>query len=115
MSMIQKSKPELVQAYNRARSAIANAKEKSRGAAQRGTSAVLTVGGGYIVGMARKKMGEGSDNKILIPGTEIEGDLLAGGALVGAGLLGLGDEYAPQLTALGSGMLAGYAAIAALK
>ena len=73
MAIEQKSKSQLVSALSRARGTLASAKEKTKGATRRGGNALLTAGAGYGVGMAKKKLGDAS-GKILIPGTEIEGD-----------------------------------------
>lgn len=114
MAAIQeKTKSELASAYERMKNGIAKAKAESKQLAARGTTAGLTVGGGWAVGAARKRFGK--NGKTLIPGTEVEGDLAVGVVLTLAGLVGAGDELAPQITGLGSGVLAGYAALAAAK
>lgn len=112
-NLAEQPKSKILSAYERARNTIQKGRAEAKGVALRGTTAGLAVGGGWAVGMARKKFGSGG--KTLIPGTEVEGDLAVGIVLTAAGLFGLGDEFSPQVAGLGSGILAGYAALSAAK
>jgi hypothetical protein len=114
-NLVEKSKGELAAGLQRARAALANAKENGKAITNRAISSSLTVGSGYLVGLSRKKLGQGSQKKLLVPGTEIEADLAIGVLTTLAGVAGVGDENAGHLCAIGSGTLAGYSAITAFQ
>lgn len=114
-NLATKSKTDLAAAYNRAVSTIKNAKGQARAMTGRTVGTALCVGTGWAVGAARAKMGEGTEKKLLVPGTKIEADLAAGILLTLAGIVGLADDYSDELCAVGGGALTAYAAISAFN
>ena len=115
MNAMQKSKEELAKAYERGKTALANARKNTKAITERAVNSALTVGAGYGVGALRNKFGEGSEKKIYIPGTEIEGDLAVGVVATLAGVAGLAEDKSDTLSAIGAGALAGYTAINAFQ
>jgi hypothetical protein len=111
MSNTAISKTEAVKALQRAKTSIANFKRKTQVPIRRTVNGALTVGAGWAVGVTRANYGEGAEKRILVPGLEMDADLLGGGALLLAGIMGFADEYSDSLCAIGSGALAGYAAL----
>lgn len=110
----EKPKSEVVKALKRARTAIQNTREGAKAGAARAINTGLTVGSGYGVGLLRKKYGEGANNKLFIPNTEIEADLAAGVLLSLGGIVGIAGDKSDSVAAVGGGILAGCLAINAL-
>lgn len=109
-NLATKPKSQLVAAVERYRGSIARAKEQAKAVGRRTINGGLTVGSGYAVGMARNKFGA-----VEVPGTEVPADLAIGCAATAIGLMGWADDYSDAIVAVGSGTLAGCAAIYALQ
>lgn len=110
----QYSKSELAAGFARMRGVVKRANEKTKLVAARGVNSGLTVAAGYGVGVLKNRMGDENGN-VLIPGTNVQADLAAGVVLALAGVAGMGGNRADEIAAVGSGMLAGYAAVAGYK
>ena len=99
---IQGNVSDLRQAVERYRNQLKAVKIEGQRMAVLGTHAVLTAGGGAIVGVLRVHA-----PKI---GGKIDTPLLVGSALCTAALLDIGGDYSDEMNALGAGMLAAVAA-----
>jgi delta 1-pyrroline-5-carboxylate dehydrogenase len=108
-NLTEYSKSQLASALQRSKSIIAKARNETKLITKRTVNVGLTAGSGYLVGLARNKLGDGG--KLKIPGTEVDADLVAGVVMSVAGLAGFGDDYNEQLCSIGAGTLAGYLAI----
>lgn len=115
MNAMEKSKNELAKAYERGKATLARARTETKAITGRAVNSALTVGSAYGVGALRNKFGEGAEKKLLIPGTEIEGDLALGVIATLAGVAGLAEDKSDLLAAVGSGSLAAYVAIASFQ
>lgn len=108
-SLSTRSKTELASSLTRAKALASRARESAKAITKRTVSSALTVGAGAAVGVLHAEFGEGG--KVLLPGTEVEADLVLGIVTAGLGVAGVAGEYSDELAAIGSGALAGYAAI----
>jgi hypothetical protein len=99
------SKSSLVQALQRAKSTMANARAEGRKMTSRGINSGLTIGSAFGAATLRKNYGEGAEKRLVIPGTDVDSDLALGLAGVALGVVGLADDYSDPLAAAGSGLL----------
>ena len=109
------SKSKLAASLERMQSTVKRARQETRQITSRTVNTVLTAGSGYMVGALHNHFGTGEENKVLIPGTEIEADLALGVVISLAGVVGIADDYSEEMCSVGSGILAGYLAIKASK
>lgn len=100
-------------AVERYRGSLRRIREQAEVVSNRAVGLGANVALGAAVGAARKKWGEGPENKIAIPGTRIDADLAAGVVLALAGVTGMAGKQSEVVTAVGSGVLTGYATLAA--
>ena len=95
---------QLRDAFTRANRRVQRFAERSAEYSERGVAAMATVTGGAMVGAA-----EGMLDDPNVPGTGMPITAAAGGALMLAGIAGLGGKQAEAVTAMGAGMLAVHA------
>lgn len=115
MADLDMTKTQALAALKRARTTMANVREKSRVPIARSVNGALTAGAGWGVGVMRSRYGEGADKRVLIPGLDMDADLVIGGGLLIAGVAGLGDKFSDAMVAMGGGTLAGHLAIEAFN
>lgn len=109
--MMDMSKQELQKALVRAKSSMARIRETSGEIAGRGISTGVAVASSAGFAMARKKFGAGTEKRLLIPGTQVDADLVYGTIAALVGISGAPGKHSDTLAASGAGALSGYTAL----
>lgn len=81
-------------------------REEARGVTKRTVSTALGAGAGFGVGYVRAKYGQTT-----LPGTDVDADLVVGLLVSAAGITGMAGDQSDHASAVGTGILAGYAAL----
>ena len=85
---------------------MAKVRDEARVVTKRTVSTALGTGAGFGVGYVRANYGE-----VKVPGTTVDADLTVGLAAAVLGITGLAGDQSDHAASIGTGVLAGYAAL----
>lgn len=114
------SKKELMEAYGKLKTRTKRANDVAKKEGEAMMNNLITVasagGMGWYLGDAQKKAAKGKSAtdaaKAMKKATQVSGvdvDLLVGGGALAAGMMKWGGKFSPTLSAIGTGVLGGYA------
>ncbi len=95
---------ELRDSLARARATIRNLREASQEGIQRGLDNLLISGGGATVGIMRGLWGDATTGDVVLPGVDIDADIVLGTVLSTLGVFGIAGGASGMLNMYGAGI-----------